>query len=198
MSRAYPRPSSSALWERRKAPVGRVGRLSAASTGQPGRPKSGSLPTRFTEDPRTIRALPGPEDFAVDRSASPPRILVSSRDLRGCKSKSCPVDGIYSVPLDGSPAPERPLSLTGRDNCSFHPHGISLTQELDGSKFLYVINHHDAADASPSRGCFRQAPGSPLRERPVTSVEVFRVEPSRLVFLLRLADPEVLTNGNAG
>lgn len=141
---------------------------------------------------RTIRALPGPEDFAVDRAASPPgRLLVSSRDLRGCKK--CPPDGIYSVPLDGSPAPDRPLTLAGRDACSFHPHGIFLAE---GERLLYVINHHDEADASPARGCFRQTPNAPPRERSVTSVEIFRVEQNRLVFLQRLADPKVLTNGN--
>jgi hypothetical protein len=147
---------------------------------------------------RMVLRVAGPEDFAVDRSASPPRLLVSSRNLRS--GRSGPPDGIYSVPLDAHPAPTppRPLPLVGRDDCSFHPHGVSLTREAGGSRrsLLYVVNHHEAEDAAPSRGCFRQTGGSPLRERPVASIEVFRVEPKRLVFVQRLADPEILTNGN--
>jgi hypothetical protein len=147
---------------------------------------------------RTVLRVAGPEDFAVDRSASPPRLLVSSRNLR--RGKSRPPDGIYSVPLDAHPAPvpPPPLPLVGRDGCSFHPHGVSLTQETKGSRrsLLYVVNHHETEDAAPSRGCFHQTGGSPLRERPMTSIEVFRVEPKRLVFVQRLASPEILTNGN--
>ena len=149
-----------------------------------------------------LARVTGPEDLVVDSSGAPDRLLVSSRDIEHPSNE----DGIYSVPLSrpGQTVAAKRLPLAGRDDCSFHPHGISLVQaaspageasgrgEDPGPWLLYVINHHDEEDASPTVGCVREPePGN----RPV-SVEVFRVEPSRLVFIQRLEEPSILTNAN--
>jgi len=149
-----------------------------------------------------LARVTGLEDFVVDSSGAPDRLLVSSRDIEHPSNE----DGIYSVPLSrpGQTVAAKRLPLADRDDCSFHPHGISLVQaaspageasgrgEDPGPWLLYVINHHDEEDASPTVGCVREPePGN----RPV-SVEVFRVEPSRLVFIQRLEEPSILTNAN--
>lgn len=139
----------------------------------------------------TLARVPGPEDLVLDARGG--RILVSSQDRR---SDPWPEGAIWSVPLDPTQKAVK-LALAGRrDGCSFHPHGIDLVKSCDGTPLLYVLNHHDAEDRLPERGCFatgefRAAPSGRL-----SSVEVYVVETRRLRFLQRLADPEVLTNGN--
>ncbi len=137
----------------------------------------------------------GPEDLVFDQADE--RLLVSSQDRR---TEPEPRGGIWSVPLknDGT---AHELALVGRDDCSFHPHGIDLVQAKDengnvGSWLLYVINHHDAADREPKRGCFSAAGLRGVGSGPITSVEVFRVGRYRLEFLQRLADPAILTHAN--
>jgi len=105
------------------------------------------------------------------------------------------------------------LPLAGRDDCSFHPHGISLVETdqadrpdrpdgTDGTApieprwLLYVVNHHEPEDARPEAGCFPHPEPKRRADRLITSIEVFVVERHRLVFLGRLARPEILTNGN--
>lgn len=134
-----------------------------------------------------IRGIPGPEDLEVDtRVPSAPRLLISSQDRR---PEPLPQGAIFSLAA-GDDRPRR-LPLLGRDGCSFHPHGISLVVG-DGTSYLYVINHHDAADIRPTAGCLAGA-GDVAK---VSSVEVFRVESDALHFLTRLADPEKVTNPN--
>ena len=70
---------------------------------------------------------PAPANRAAGWPASP-RVLVSSNDRRHREREGA----IWSVPLPvpgTSVDPGRPLRLPflGRDRCSFHPHGISLT-----------------------------------------------------------------------
>lgn len=139
-----------------------------------------------------LASVPGPEDLVVDRSRN--RLLVSSQNRRG---KPLAPGGIFAIPLDSgaSPGPQ-PLRLVGRDDCSFHPHGISLVKHTSGSWLLYVINHHEPNDTSPSKSCL---PGGELLARHgsgFTSIEAFKVERNGLRFLQRLADPTILANGN--
>lgn len=138
-----------------------------------------------------IGSVPGPEDLVVDRTGRTPRLLVSSQERRG---KPSPPGAIYAVSTDGAVA-ARPLPIEGRDNCSFHPHGISLV-ERDGESLLYVINHHEAEDTSPRRSCLPGGERLARHGAAFTSLEVFRVGKNRLRFVQRLADPEVLTHGN--
>lgn len=139
----------------------------------------------------SLARVPGPEDLVLD--ARHERLLVSSQDRR---PKPWPPGAIWAVPLDPT-GKAAALELAGRrDECSFHPHGIDLVESCDGKPLLYVLNHHAPEDRLPERGCF--AAGS-LRTAPsgrISSVEVFEVEGRRLRFVQRLADPEVLTNGN--
>lgn len=142
-----------------------------------------------------IGSVPGPEDLVVDRSQGEPRLLVSSQDRR---ADPAPEGGIYAISLaaDG-PSEARRLRLEGRDGCTFHPHGIDLIQRAEtGRWLLYVVNHHEPADTSPRRGCLPEAERLARHGREFTSVEVYRVERHRLRFVQRLADPDVLPNGN--
>lgn len=169
--------------------------LVSACTGRAGR----SAPSRPAPETScwTLATVTGPEDFVVDRSQGTPRLLVSSRNIDDPSTR----DGIDAVTLDGAgrTLPARRLYLADRDDCSFHPHGISLVRgelNADGAPgrpwLLYVINHHDEREASPAAGCVKGAePGT----RPV-SVEVFRVGASELTFVQRLAAPAVLTHAN--
>lgn len=152
---------------------------------------------------RTIARIPGPEDLVVDYSGEYPRLLVSSDDRDAAPT----TDGaIYSVslsePADDHDPSARPwpilLPLAGRDRCSFHPHGISLVQsDATGNPWLlYVINHHEPKDASPEAGCFPHPAPTRRTATRITSIEVFIVEKRQLVFVQRLAQPDVLTNGN--
>lgn|GEM_PF-1626598 len=148
---------------------------------------------------KSLAAVQGPEDFVIDRSVDPPRLLVSSRKL----PKGSKTDGIYAVSLDpsGKALPARELRPSARDDCSFHPHGISLVHaslEPGGTPseqdpwLLYVINHHGESDAEPKTDCVAATKAG----KKTVSVEVFRVEPSRLVFIQRLTAPSILTNAN--
>lgn len=148
---------------------------------------------------RTLARVTGPEDVVEDRDGR--RLLVSAVDRRAEPAE----DGaIWQVPLH-PPRPRggaRRMPVSGRDGCSFRPHGIDLAPpERPGEPpLLYVINHHAARDSRPESHCFDSddrphLPGPGAAEGP-TSVEVFRVEHDRLRFLRRLAAPSVLTDGN--
>lgn len=132
-----------------------------------------------------LAQIVGPEDFEVDLSTTPPRLLVSSQDRRHPEQPGA----VYAVDLESGQ--QRALPLRGRGSCSFHPHGVSWVPaygELPAR--LYVVNHHDPGDATA--GCF--AAGK--RAGPVSSIEVFTVHRNELRLLQRLADPDVLTNAN--
>lgn len=160
-------------------PAGHAARASEAST--PHAPPSCS----------TLARVPGPEDLVLDEERS--RLLVSSQDRR---PDPWPPGEIWAVPLDPVHKPYR-LDLAGRGYaCSFHPHGIDLVESCDGRLLLYVLNHHDADDRLPERACFAIGGVRTAPKGRISSVEVFEVEDRRLRFLQRLADPEILTNGN--
>jgi hypothetical protein len=140
----------------------------------------------------TLAPVPGPEDLVIapGREAA----LVSSQDRRA--DPMLP-GAIWYVPLDtaASSGPPRRLTLRGRDDCSFHPHGIDLSPRAGDTALLYVINHHEPSDLAVSSGCF-DATGRTKPRTSVTSVEVFEYRGGELYFLQRLADPDVLTGGN--
>ncbi|MFQ5528620.1 MAG: hypothetical protein ACE5GX_20490 [Thermoanaerobaculia bacterium] len=162
-----------------------------------------------------LGAVPGPEDLGLvlDPNGEPSRLLVSSQDRR---TDPRPAGAIYSMALEaGSTSGPQPLRLVGRDDCSFHPHGISLVrreetqikndeadeenQKSEKDKrpwHLYVINHHESIDTSPSKSCLPEGERLARHDRGFTSVEVFEVRQNSLRFLQRLADPKVLQNGN--
>jgi hypothetical protein len=145
---------------------------------------------------RSIPGIVGPEDVEVDRSTGRERLLVSSQDRRGPR-KDWPPGEIYVVDFPPFPAPSallRRLPRVDRDDCSFHPHGMSLVRVGDDVWLLYVINHHDATDLAAGAGCLPVPAGASLRS--AVSIEVYRVECDRLRFLRRMADVERLANAN--
>ena len=78
----------------------------------------------------------GPEDFEIDATHN--AIFISSLNRQAAKPNSDPHDGIYYLKLDDPAAPAVKLAGTPLD---FHPHGISLFHNTDGSETLMVIDH---------------------------------------------------------
>lgn len=143
-----------------------------------------------------VGTVPGPEDLVVVSEAGVSRLLVSSQPRR---ESPRPNGGIYDVTLETRPIRSRQLPLIGRDGCSFHPHGVGLLEVAGAggrSSRLYVLNHHDAGDTSPSLGCLPNADRWLSQGGGFVSVEVFEVLEAGLGFLQRLVDPRVLLNGN--
>lgn len=140
----------------------------------------------------TLASVPGPEDLVLVPAGA--AALVSSQDRR---EDPMPPGAIWYVPLDQAAPARSPrrLTLRGRDDCSFHPHGIDLVTTNQGTTLLYVINHHHPEDLAVARACF-DAIGKTKPRASVTSVEIFEYRNGELYFLQRLADPEILTGGN--
>jgi arylesterase/paraoxonase len=78
----------------------------------------------------------GPEDFEIDAPHNV--IFVSSLNRQAAVPNSDPHDGLYILKLDDPAAPAVKLAGTPLD---FHPHGISLLRNEDGSEILMVIDH---------------------------------------------------------
>ncbi len=118
------------------------------------------------KDCRTVSGVIGPEDFVLDKTGSSTRLIVSSQARRDGAAFKVP-GGMFSIPVtaDGLGAPSA-LPLANRDKAPFHPHGIAMAGNGE-NKRLYVINHAASNDHS---------------------IEIFRVEPGRLVFEKRLRD----------
>jgi arylesterase/paraoxonase len=85
---------------------------------------------------KIITGMKGPEDLEVD--ALDNLIFVSALNRRAPKKTPDPQDGLYTLKLDNTSAPPVKLAGTPRD---FHPHGISLYRDLDGSLTLFAVNH---------------------------------------------------------
>ncbi len=80
----------------------------------------------------------GPEDIELDRQdPRGPRLIVSSQK----RERARPPGAIFSIPLasGGAFGEPKPLTLAGRGERAFHPHGISLVP--GAPPLLYVINH---------------------------------------------------------
>jgi sugar lactone lactonase YvrE len=159
-------------------------------------------PARPTCDLVGADAFAGAEDLEVERDAAgrPVRLWISADDRAHPRAGG----GLFQLPLaaDGRALDvPRSADMAGRDACSWHPHGMSLVTERDGSRRLYVVNHHDAAaDALAATAIWEGAPpcvpatddtGRALTE----SIEVYEVRGSTLVFRARWTD-ELLTRPN--
>jgi hypothetical protein len=119
-----------------------------------------------------LAGIPGPEDLVLDRSVSPPRLIVSSEDRR---SRKAPGE-IYAVRIPELEAVALPR--TGEPSgLELHPHGIDTVRLADGRWMLYVISH--------------PAPGKEGEQ----AVLVYELLPGRLEFRERLASP-LLTSPN--
>lgn len=116
--------------------------------------------------------IPGPEDFALDaRATGGPRLIVSSQQRRGASVDGImPFDGaLFAVPLhQGRLGEAQRLSISNRDDVAFHPVGIDLRVQADGSRRLYVAN--------------RLVPGRSV-------VEIYELRALQLIFRQRLASP---------
>lgn len=98
-------------------------------------------------------------------------------------------DGIWAIPWPGG-TPTK-LDLIGRDTCSINFHGMTTAEVAPSEWEVWVINHHDAADA-PLAGCTL-----PLdADRPLLhTIEHYRLKADGLHFLARMGSP-LLTNPN--
>jgi arylesterase/paraoxonase len=143
-----------------------------------------------------IHGMPGPEDFEIQTTGpGAPRLLVSSQE----RSEKEPEPGhIFSLSLasDGADLTPRPLVLTNREHCSFHPHGISLVTRQDGKQRLYVINHHDACDTN-NCSCTLKNLTPADKGKEIHSVEVYELlDGGTWTMVDRLTDPLFLTHPN--
>ena len=121
--------------------------------------------------------IPGPEDFVLDAQArGGPRLIVSSQQRRIVDKEGAPrfAGALFSVPLlqvnDKSLrlGEAQRLQMRNRDDLAFHPVGMDLHLQADGSRRLYVIN--------------RASPGRSL-------IEIFEIHDNEALFRQRLEDP---------
>lgn len=117
--------------------------------------------------------MPGPEDFALADDA----ILLVSSDPRRTPGVSGAI-----VALNLETQQETPLPLTGRDTCSFHPHGITLQKQAD-TWHLYVVTHYQETE-DPACGLLREK-DAPLLD----GIEHFTWQNDTLSFVERLQSP---------
>jgi arylesterase/paraoxonase len=80
--------------------------------------------------------LKGPEDFEIDAAHN--AIFISSLNRQAARPNSDAHDGIYLLKLDDPASPAVKLAGTPAD---FHPHGLSLFHDTDGSETLMAIDH---------------------------------------------------------
>jgi arylesterase / paraoxonase len=130
-----------------------------------------SIEPHFAGTCRLIEGPVGPEDLTIH-----PRTgvaYVSASDRRAVAAGK-PVPGaIYSYDTNVEDAV--PVNLTPDAGVSFQPHGISLWSGGDGPDVLFVINHPPAGTGFPTN-----------------TVEIFDVEPDRLVHRATLTDPQLI------
>ena len=112
-------------------------------------------------------ALPGPEDFELDKNdPANPRLIVSLQERRKMKDgRPVPEGAIAYVNLseakkDGDTESAGLFEITWKIKARFHPHGISLVKDDSGRLLLYVINHSSETD---------------------NSIEIFEVQGNRLI-----------------
>jgi arylesterase/paraoxonase len=80
--------------------------------------------------------IQGPEDFEIDAPHN--AIFVSSLNRQAKTPNSDSHDGLYLLKLDDPAA--APVKLAGAPP-DFHPHGISLYRDPDGSETLMAVDH---------------------------------------------------------
>jgi arylesterase/paraoxonase len=130
-----------------------------------------SIEPHFGGSCRLVEGPVGPEDLTIH-----PRkgvAYVSASDRRAALAGRAVPGGIYSYDLDGEGAVA--VNLTPDAGASFQPHGISLWSGDDGRDVLFVVNHPPDGMGFPTH-----------------TVEVFDVEPDRLVHRATLTDPRLV------
>ncbi|MBK8971419.1 MAG: SMP-30/gluconolactonase/LRE family protein [Hahellaceae bacterium] len=86
-----------------------------------------------------VEGVTGGEDITIDRSTG---LVYISADDRWSTLAGNPRQGhIYAMAVDGPTA--LPISLTPELPFSFHPHGLSIFRDEDGSTRLFVVNHRE-------------------------------------------------------
>jgi hypothetical protein len=113
-----------------------------------------------------IEGIPSPEDMVLDKWHTPPRILVSSKG-----STSGTLEGsIYVVDIDTNVATEM-IREGEPEGLAFHPLGIDIVQNKEGTTLLYVIT------------------GTSDTRNPSYAVLSYEVIFNRLVFVQSFKDP---------
>lgn len=121
--------------------------------------------------------IPGPEDLVLDEFAKQgPRLIVSSQQRRAHDAAGVMrfTGGLFSLPLlrvgnkSAQLGEAQRLLLRNRDDLAFHPVGLDLRVQADGSRRLYVVN--------------RPAPGRSV-------VEIYELRDRQAIFRQRLEDP---------
>jgi arylesterase/paraoxonase len=96
-----------------------------------------SVVPHFDGSCEPVTGLSGAEDITIDQDLG--IAYISADDRRSWLAGSSEPGAIFSLDLKDSHA--EPVNLTEHQERSFHPHGISLYVDEDGSKRLFVINH---------------------------------------------------------
>jgi len=83
----------------------------------------------------------GPEDIQIDRQAH--QAFVAASDRRALAAgHTAARGGVYVIDLDAPVADWQLRPVTAAEPADFHPHGLSLYKGADGSRRLFVVNHH--------------------------------------------------------
>ncbi|MFV8749597.1 hypothetical protein ACNOYE_03480 [Nannocystaceae bacterium ST9] len=134
-----------------------------------------------------IGDMRGSEDLDVIDVVGAITLLVSADARR--EGQSSDRDGIWAIPWPGG-TPTL-LGMKRRDACSINFHGMTAAEVTPSEWEVWVINHHDPADASLADCTLPQHEGKPL----LHTIEHFRLTGDGLRFLERLGSP-LLTNPN--
>lgn len=95
-------------------------------------------------DCRSIASVAGPEDIAVDRERGVAYVSATDRRLAmaGTVGAKGVRGGIYTIDLTRDVADWSLTPVTPAIPADFRPHGISLYVMPDGTRRLFVVNHH--------------------------------------------------------
>lgn len=107
----------------------------------------------------TIPSPPGPEDIQIDRAANQAFVAASDRRALMAGNKAAR-GGIYVIDLTAPVAQWQLHPVTAAEPADFHPHGFSLYKGADGSRRLFVVNHH--SDGTQAIDIFDVAPDGQL------------------------------------
>ncbi|MFZ3033509.1 MAG: SMP-30/gluconolactonase/LRE family protein [Parvibaculum sp.] len=122
----------------------------------------------------TIPSPPGPEDIQIDRDARQAFVVASDRRALLAGSKAAR-GGVYMIDLTAPVAEWQLHPVTAAEPADFHPHGLSLYKGADGSRRLFVVNHHSDG---------------------VESVDIFDVAADGMLTLVRSVSDPLLVSPN--
>lgn len=124
---------------------------------------------RFDGECRSVSGVVGPEDLELARRS---RTLFISSDARADEGAAAGAGHLYAWETGQPGARPVPLAVAERE---FHPHGLGVFEEADGSVALFVVNHPTDSVS--------------------TTIERFTWRSGRLEHQATLRDP-ALINGN--